>query len=464
MSEESEPESENDVTAGDATGATNDMAANNTGVDNAGVDNAHAGSAAVDHAGIEDAAAQGAAASNQGSSLPALPVFTPLPESSAAAYQRSSYPVQSQSGHHESQDNDLAGLAGFSTQPGSLSSNAGAVVQGDFGRVSDGAGDDAVDDDLERGLARLDPLAVRPRISSRILCALFALLFALLAAGAWWLGVRTMNGQNYDEAVYTGLGGAIAGWLRPVTDVFTNSKLVIALSIVTIAVAALVAALRRRWWLLGQMAGIGALVWVEHYLKDILPRPFIVNIVSSQKNSAPSGHTLLAAAAGMVLLIAVGRAWRACAAVLGGVYAVLIGMSVIVGGWHRPTDVVMAILLIGAASLLALAFTRASGMDAPGRRASSPGVQIVASVMITLGVLGGLYAGYIIWQIEPGLALSERWIHDGAIASAIVLIAAASALVFGLALAMRQLTASPLSKFGLVGAPPVPPEPATSGR
>ncbi|MCH4209072.1 phosphatase PAP2 family protein [Bifidobacterium sp.] len=387
-----------------------------------------------------------------------MPIFMPLDEPAALHDPAAAAAAAAQADARARRDgDDFAGLTGLQR-----AHNAQFPQPDAIGSDADGAAanklDNDLDGDLDRGLARLDPLAVRPRISSRILCVAFALLFAILAAGAWWLGVCTMNGQNYDETVYTDLGGFIASWLRPVTDAFTNSKLVIALSVAVIAAAALVAAVRRRWWLLGQLAVIGALFWAVHYLKYLLPRPFIGDIVSSQKNSAPSGHTLLAAAAGILLLIAVARAWRALAAVLSCLYAVLVGLSVIVGGWHRPTDVVMAILLAGAVGLLVLACTRASGMDAPGERASSPSVQIVASVMITLGVLGGLYAGYIIWQIEPGLALSERWIHDGAVASALVLIAASSALVFGLTLVMRQLTASPLSKFGLVGAPPAPPE------
>ena len=39
-----------------------------------------------------------------------------------------------------------------------------------------------------------------------------------------------------------------------------------------------------------------------------------------------------------------------------------------------------------------------------------------------------------------------------------LLTAAVSALVLGITLAMRQLTASPLTKLGLVGAPPAPPK------
>ncbi|MCH3975218.1 MAG: phosphatase PAP2 family protein [Bifidobacterium tibiigranuli] len=452
---------EADGEAGDADDASNANDASDTGGEAGGADGV---------SGADDM-------SSASPSAP-MPVFTPLPEPPASAGLPTStspavssretfatlgddspHSLKVQSGQSNQVD-DLTGLIGsqgpqdpqgLQSGQSAHDSQGGSASQGGLSYDSD------PDLDLDRGLARLDPLTVRPRMSSRILCVAFALIFAAFAAGVWWLGVHTMSGQNYDDAVYTGLRGSIAGWFGPLTTMFTNSSLVIGLSVAIIVVAVAVAALRRRWWLLGQMAVVGLLFWAVHYLKDVLPRPFIVNTASSKLNSAPSGHTLLAAAAGVLLLIAVGRAWRALAALLASVYAVLVGLSVIVGQWHRPTDVIMAILLIGAVTLLVLAFTRASGMDAPGRRASSPSIQIVASVMITAGVLGCLYAGYIIWQLAPGLPLSEQWTHSGAIASAIVLIAAASALVFGLVLAMRQLTASPLSKLGLVGAPPEPP-------
>ncbi|MCI1650075.1 phosphatase PAP2 family protein [Bifidobacterium tibiigranuli] len=456
-----------------------EIAGNADGEHGAAEADGEAGSA--DSTSNADDASDASDASSASPSAP-MPVFTPLSEPPASAgLPTSASPAASSHGAfatlgdasphslkaqpgQSNQVDDLTGLIGSQGPQGpqglqsgqsAHDSQGGSASQG--GLSYDSSHDSDPDLDLDHGLARLDPLTVRPRMSSRVLCVTFALVFAAFAAGVWWLGVHTMSGQNYDDAVYTGLRGSIAGWFGPLTTMLTNSALVIGLSVAIIVVAVAVAALRRRWWLLGQMAVVGLLFWAVHYLKDVLPRPFIVNTASSKLNSAPSGHTLLAAAAGVLLLIAVGRAWRALAALLASVYAVLVGLSVIVGQWHRPTDVIMAILLIGAVTLLVLAFTRASGMDAPGKRASSPSIQIVASVMITAGVLGCLYAGYIIWQLAPGLPLSEQWTHSGAIASAIVLIAAASALVFGLVLAMRQLTASPLSKLGLVGAPPEPP-------
>ena len=68
------------------------------------------------------------------------------------------------------------------------------------------------------------------------------------------------------------------------------------------------------------------------------------------------------------------------------------------------------------------------------------------------------YAAYIMWQIEPGLSLSASWASVGAHVSTFAMIAGVSSLVFGMLLAMRQITASPLSRAGLVGAPPAPPK------
>ena len=84
--------------------------------------------------------------------------------------------------------------------------------------------------------------------------------------------------------------------------------------------------------------------------------------------------------------------------------------------------------------------------------------QIVGSVLLTFGVLGTLYGAYIIWQIQPGLAMSAEWTNSGAHLSTVILTASVASLVFGLVLTMRQLTASPLTQLGLVGAPPAPPK------
>lgn len=322
-------------------------------------------------------------------------------------------------------------------------------------------------DDLERGLASLDPLTVRPRISTRVLCIVIGLALPALAIGLWWLGVRTMTGQSYDETVVAGFNGSLPGWLTTLIMPLLSTgwfrwlpgmpDLSLVVSVVIGLVGLVVMIVRRRWWLIGQSVVIAVLCYAASLLKPALPRPFLINADTPNVNSAPSGHTILATAAGMVLLIAVPRVWRACCALIAALYSATVGLSVIAGGWHRPTDVVMAMLLVGGITLIVLAGTRASGMDDPGRRMSSVSVQIVGSVMVTAGLLAGAYAAYIIWQILPGLSLSAQWSASGAHLSTLVGVIGTALLVAGLTLVMRQLTASPLTRIGLIGAPPAPP-------
>lgn len=319
--------------------------------------------------------------------------------------------------------------------------------------------------EVSEGLAKADPLTRHPRVSSIMLSVVFGLLLLAAAVGVWWLGVRTMEGQSYEDMVWSKFDAALPGWLEPVVHVFTISTVVIATSAIMSIIALAVLIVRKRWLLIAQLAVFGGICFAAaELLKPLLPRPYLINLESNPNNSAPSGHVILAAAAGMILLCAVPRVCRALVAVIGWLYAVLVGLSVIAGQWHRPTDVIMALLIVGGVAMITLAATFANGMDEPGSRASSPSVQIVGSVLLTFGVLGTLYGAYIIWQIQPGLAMSAEWTNSGAHLSTVILTASVASLVFGLVLTMRQLTASPLTKLGLVGAPPAPSETLTAKR
>ncbi|WP_231129323.1 phosphatase PAP2 family protein [Bifidobacterium choloepi] len=318
--------------------------------------------------------------------------------------------------------------------------------------------DESLGDDLDEGLAQVDPLANRPRVSSIVLCAVFAVLFAALAALAYWLGIRTVTGQSYEDEVITTYAGIVPDFLAVPQAIVGKSAVVIAAATLLGLIALLVVLVRRRWWLLGQLIAFAAVCFIAaKVLKPLLPRPFLINVESSTVNSAPSGHTMLAAAAGLALLCAVPHAWRAACAVISTLVAVSVGCSVIVDQWHRPVDVIMAMLITGALMMVALAFTRGSGMDRPGQRVSSPSIQIVAAALITGGLCCWAYAAYIIWQIQIGLQLSASWTASGAASSATALVVGTACVVNGMVLMMRQITAAPLTRLGLLGAPPAPP-------
>lgn len=384
-------------------------------------------------------------------STSSVPVFTPIPDHQHTQWQpRPSLTFTP----FEPQTEDAPGFDGPLPASSRVSATSTDAPQAN---PSGPVADDLSVDNMDQGLAQLDPLAVHPRLSSTILCIVFGLMLLAASAGVWWLGVRTANGQNFDDEVWALLDGSLPSWLRAMVHILTASSTIIIISVALAVVGVAVAAIRRRWWLLGQLAVFTALCYGSELLKGVLPRPYLQNIDSSPNNTAPSGHTILAAAAAVVLVCAVPRAWRAVCALVGSAYALLTALSLVAAQWHRPTDVVMSLLIVGGWALLMLAFTRTTGMDEIGTRTASASIQIVGSVMITGGIMIALYGGYLLWQIAPGLSLRAQWTQAGACAATVMLVFAASLLVFGLVLALRQLTASPLTKLGLVGAPPAPP-------
>lgn len=309
-------------------------------------------------------------------------------------------------------------------------------------------------DDIDQ----LGQLVKRPRISTILWCVAIAIVFLASAAFIWFISVQTVLGQSYEEMVIDGFGShGTPSWLAFCLRPISVSMVVIVTSIIIALVSLIVVCIRKRWWLLGQCAGIIILSAAAEPLKKILPRPMLISIEYLSANSAPSGHTLLITVSCALLICAVSRVWRAWAAVAAAFISVLVELSLVAAHWHRVSDVLMSLLIVGAVTLIMLACTRSSGMDMPAYRRSSISVQIVGSSMITIGVLACLYALYLIWQILPGVDIFAQWAASVSYVATYWLIIGVSLLVFGVIMVMRHSTASPLSRLGLVGAPPTPP-------
>ena len=310
-----------------------------------------------------------------------------------------------------------------------------------------------------------DPLLSSPRWSARILCLLLGVGF-LAAAGAVWLAfVRTITGQQYDEIVWSSFSRFIPQALRQVTLFFVSNYVTIAFVVLICLVSFITALVRKRWELFAQLVVFGLVCLVGGWgLKRVLPRPHLARQMAAPANSSPSGHSVAAMAAALMLVMAVGLAWRWVASLIGWAFALLVGCSVVYGKWHRPSDVLVAFLFVTGIALLTLSVTRNSGMDRLGARRSSPTLQVVDTVLLVLGLLASCYGLYLLWQVRSGLPLAEGWragspnfwVLTPAAASSALLIGGVAAVCVATVTIMRQVTASPLSAVGLVGAPPKP--------
>lgn len=304
-----------------------------------------------------------------------------------------------------------------------------------------------------------DPLLNLPRLSTRIWCVVLAVMMLSIATFLWWVTVQTVLGQGYEEMVIAGFGvNGVPSALSIVLMPLRNSMGIMVLGAVITVCSLILAVMRKRWWLVGQCAAIILLSIIAEPLKKILPRPMLISIEYLASNSAPSGHALIIAASCALIVCCASRGFRAWSALASSALVFLVSCSLVAGHWHRPSDVIVSVLIVGAITLLVLAFTRKSGMDIPGSRRSSISVQIVGTSMITLGVMMCMYAAYLIWQILPGVDLFARWAVGVSYIATYWSIAGVSLFVYGVLMVMRQATAAPLSRIGLVGAPPMPPQ------
>lgn len=74
--------------------------------------------------------------------------------------------------------------------------------------------------------------------------------------------------------------------------------------------------------------------------------------------SFPSGHTTAAASIAVALLLVVPAGYRLLAAGIGAAITGVVGLSVVILGWHYPSDVLGALLVVATWGLCAVAYLR----------------------------------------------------------------------------------------------------------
>lgn len=175
--------------------------------------------------------------------------------------------------------------------------------------------------------------------------AVAGLLSAVGVWVVWRVFVGTYTGQLLDQAAYEGAAlGRNRLWrlAEPVLDVISVPFIATVL-----VISVIVALVRRRWLLAGQvvllMAGANLTTQLLKYA--VFDRPEF-EVGDRLANTLPSGHTTAAASCAIALLLVVPRRFRAATAAGAALYAAGTGVSTLVGAWHRPGDVVAAVLVV----------------------------------------------------------------------------------------------------------------------
>ncbi len=217
------------------------------------------------------------------------------------------------------------------------------------------------------------------RLAMVLVCGLGTALVAHAALSTrWGQAVDTMLMES--TMTWNGALGSLEGAVRGVIS---------APGLVVVSVfVAVVAILRRRPTLAGRalvmVAGANA---TTQLLQHVLSRPDL-GITTVVQNSLPSGHTTVAASVAAALVIVAPAWFREPAAWAGWAWTALTGVTVMVSAWHRPSDVIAALLVTGAWAL-ALAPLEQRERHAVGAQRA---MGWIALGCVALGILGALAA------------------------------------------------------------------------
>lgn len=281
-----------------------------------------------------------------------------------------------------------------------------------------------------------------------------ALVVSALSAVAIWVlwrvFVATATGRRMDRASYDGAEfGRNSLWrvAEPVLDVISVPFIAVVL-----LATMLLAVLRRRVLLALQVAVVvgGANLSTQVLKNFVLDRPER-GLADNLHNTLPSGHTTAAASVAVALVLVVPRRLRPAAALLGALYTTATGVSTMVGGWHRPSDVAAAVLVVlcwaGLASALG---APVHGRTLPADAGADPGpdrprettaaVALLFLVALTTGSAAALALQRSLAAVEASsaLRLEDRADLLTAYAGGALGVTAVTCVAFGLLLLIRR--------------------------
>ena len=281
----------------------------------------------------------------------------------------------------------------------------------------------------------------------RLLALVVSAASAVGVWATWRVFVATATGQAIEKAA---LAGAAYGQTRlwrlaePLLDVVSFTALAAGA-----AVAVGIALARRRWALaVSALVLVGGANVTTQVLKAwVLDRPALGGDLAGGP-SLPSGHTTAAASFAAALVLVVPRRARPWAAALGAVYTAATGVSTLIGQWHRPSDVVAAILVVLAWAALvcavgtgsAVAEARGPAQDGAGRRA---GTAPAVAVLLLGALLAGLPAAWGGVEAYRAVSAGGPAGDVATYAAGALAVASVSAVAFAVLLLVRHSIARP---------------------
>lgn len=237
----------------------------------------------------------------------------------------------------------------------------------------------------------------RPKLRRAAVLVLCAAVLAGAFVAVTLFFVMTHWGQSIDQSAFN---GAVLGQrtLAPPTLILLDAVPIA--GIASAAVFAIIVTVSRRNWSVLIVALSTALVAnvLTQVLKNlVIDRPDL-GVPGYADNSLPSGHTTLAASAALVVFLVASPRLRPLMGTLGAVFTAAVGVSTLANQWHRPSDVIAAMVLVAFLGCIA-------GLVVLGQRFSTVEVRrdlwSRALLLVTLPCAGFAIATIFIAGLVP---------------------------------------------------------------
>jgi PAP2 superfamily len=193
-----------------------------------------------------------------------------------------------------------------------------------------------------------------PRVAAR-LASLGAVSFGVVAI-VYLLSAQTARGQRLENALFDARAEQLRGRDTAIEILATISVWSLVAAIAAVTAIALIRGRPRL--ALGAGAVIGVSILTTEVLKElVLPRPPLDPSAPPWHldNVFPSGHTTIGMATAVAFVLVVPYRLRGPAAVAGAVYATAVAASTLDAAWHRTSDALGAIFLVGGVAASACA-------------------------------------------------------------------------------------------------------------
>lgn len=247
-----------------------------------------------------------------------------------------------------------------------------------------------------------------------------------------YVALRTSRGLRLDRAAQDAVSSPADVLSRLYSGLSWVSVGSVGLSLLACVALAVV---RHRFDLaLGVVVIIGGANVTTQVLKRIVFPEFTRG---SEVNGLPSGHTTVAVSIALAAVLVAPAAWRSMVAIGGSLTATLVGVAVVLGRYHLPSDVIAAVFVClgwAAVGLLAAAVVTqlrpALAQDAD----PDPGAPVRLGALIGASVVGGLLVS---WGVRPEPGLDDLWL--GIISLGSIGLACATSIAVVARLADRHL-------------------------